>query len=42
VKAVRESLIQAGVPSDKIKDGAFGDYSKRSDRRVDIFFRTAS
>jgi outer membrane protein OmpA-like peptidoglycan-associated protein len=42
VKAVRDSLIQAGVPSDKIKDGTFGDTTKRADRRVEIFFRTAS
>jgi outer membrane protein OmpA-like peptidoglycan-associated protein len=41
VKSVRDSLIKAGVPADKIKDGAFGDASRRADRRVDIYFRTA-
>jgi outer membrane protein OmpA-like peptidoglycan-associated protein len=42
VKAVRESLIQAGVPSEKIKDGALGDSNLRTQRSVQVLFRTAT
>jgi peptidoglycan-associated lipoprotein len=41
VKAVRDSLIQAGVPADKIKTGAFGDEKLRRDRRVEVLLITA-
>jgi outer membrane protein OmpA-like peptidoglycan-associated protein len=41
VQAIRESLTRAGVPAEKIKDGAFGDATRRADQRVEIFFRTA-
>lgn len=36
VKAIRDALIQAGVSSDRIVDGQFGDVNLRRDRRVEI------
>ena len=42
VEAVRNSLIEAGVPANKIKSGAFGDPAARRDRRVEVLFSTAS
>jgi outer membrane protein OmpA-like peptidoglycan-associated protein len=36
VKAIRDALVKAGVPADKIKDGAFGDPKLRRDRRVEV------
>jgi outer membrane protein OmpA-like peptidoglycan-associated protein len=42
VRAVREALVQAGVPSDHIKVGAFSDPSQRRDGRVAILFSTAN
>jgi outer membrane protein OmpA-like peptidoglycan-associated protein len=41
VNAVRESLIQAGVPADKIKAGPFGDEKLRRDGRVEVLLITA-
>jgi outer membrane protein OmpA-like peptidoglycan-associated protein len=41
VQVIRESLIKAGVPSEKIKDGAFGDPNLRGERRVQVLFKTA-
>jgi hypothetical protein len=35
-------LINAGVPSYKIKIGAFGDSQTRRDRRVEVLFATAN
>jgi peptidoglycan-associated lipoprotein len=42
VNAIRDSLIKAGVPAEKIKSGAFGDESLRRDRRVEVLIRTAN
>jgi outer membrane protein OmpA-like peptidoglycan-associated protein len=42
VAAVRQSLIDAGVPAYKIKTGMFGDEINRKDRRVEVLFITAS
>lgn len=40
VNAVRDALIQAGVPTEKIKIGAFGDAKNRQDRRVEVLIDT--
>jgi outer membrane protein OmpA-like peptidoglycan-associated protein len=42
VSAVREALIQAGVPASKIQAGAFGDTQLTRDRRVDVLVRTGN
>jgi outer membrane protein OmpA-like peptidoglycan-associated protein len=42
IEAVRNSLIEAGVPAYKIKSGAFGDPATRRDRRVEVLFATAT
>jgi outer membrane protein OmpA-like peptidoglycan-associated protein len=42
VDAVRSSLIQAGVPAERIKIGAFGDPQLRRDGRVDLLISTAN
>ena len=42
VKAIRDALVNAGVPADKIKAGAFGDAKLRRDRRVEVLFATAN
>jgi outer membrane protein OmpA-like peptidoglycan-associated protein len=42
VRAVRESLIQAGVPADKIKTGAFSDANLARDRRIEVLISTGS
>jgi outer membrane protein OmpA-like peptidoglycan-associated protein len=42
VNAVRTSLIQAGVPAEKIKIGAFGDSRQRRDGRVELLISTGS
>ena len=36
VTAVREALISAGVPSEKIETGAYGDPNLRTDRHVAV------
>ena len=40
VKAIRDSLIAAGVPASRISDGMFGDVQLRRDRRVEVLIRT--
>ncbi|MCY2930176.1 MAG: OmpA family protein [Planctomycetota bacterium] len=40
VNAIRDALINAGVPAEKIKTGTFGDPRLRRDRRVEILIRT--
>jgi outer membrane protein OmpA-like peptidoglycan-associated protein len=40
--AVRMALIDAGVPAEKIKVGAFGDPMTRRDRRVEVLFATGT
>ena len=40
VGAVRDALIQAGVPSYKIQTGPFGDAQLARDRRVEVLFST--
>jgi outer membrane protein OmpA-like peptidoglycan-associated protein len=40
VKAIRDSLIRAGVPANRINAGMFGDVRLRRDRRVEVFIRT--
>ena len=42
VEAVRSHLVDAGVPSSRIKVGSFGDPATRSDRRVEVLFSTAN
>lgn len=42
VDAVRNALIQAGVPASKILTGAFGDARLTQDRRVEVLINTAS
>jgi outer membrane protein OmpA-like peptidoglycan-associated protein len=42
VSAVRDALIQAGVPASKIQAGAFGDAQLARDRRVEVLIRTAN
>ncbi len=40
VNAVRDALIQAGVPADSIKIGPFGDPKNRQDRKVEVLIET--
>ncbi|MES1194483.1 MAG: OmpA family protein, partial [Opitutus sp.] len=42
VDAVRSALIEAGVPSYRIKTGAYGDPLTRRDRRVEVLFATST
>jgi outer membrane protein OmpA-like peptidoglycan-associated protein len=42
VSAVRDALIQAGVPASKIQTGAFGDAQLTRDRRVEVLIRTSN
>jgi outer membrane protein OmpA-like peptidoglycan-associated protein len=42
VSAVRDALIQAGVPVYKIQSGTFGDARLTRDRRVEVLIRTAN
>jgi outer membrane protein OmpA-like peptidoglycan-associated protein len=42
VSAVRNALIQAGVPAAKIQTGAFGDTRLTRDRRVEVLVKTAN
>jgi hypothetical protein len=39
---VRDALIQAGVPADRIAIGSFGDAKNRQDRRVEVLIKTAN
>jgi hypothetical protein len=40
VSAVRDALIQAGVPAHRIETGAFADPQLRRNRRVDVLLKT--
>jgi outer membrane protein OmpA-like peptidoglycan-associated protein len=40
VRAVRNALIEAGVPSSKIQSGAYGDAKLAQDRRVEVLVRS--
>lgn len=40
VKAIRDGLIAAGVPANRISDGMFGDVELRLDNRVEVFIRS--
>jgi outer membrane protein OmpA-like peptidoglycan-associated protein len=42
VNAVRDALIKAGVPADRIKIGAFGDSKLRRDGRVEVLIMTGN
>jgi len=42
INAVRDNLIKAGMPADKIKTGAFGDEKLRREGRVEVLLRTGS
>lgn len=42
IGAVRDALIQAGVPAYKIQAGAFGDTELTRDRRVEVLVRTGN
>src|SRR4030095_14206454 len=42
VNVIRDALIHAGVPADKIKTGAYGDDRLRRDRRVEVLISTAT
>jgi outer membrane protein OmpA-like peptidoglycan-associated protein len=42
VGAVRDALIQAGVPASKIQTGAFGDTRLARDRRVEVLVKTGN
>jgi outer membrane protein OmpA-like peptidoglycan-associated protein len=42
VSAVRDALIQAGVPWYKIDTGAFGDTRLARDRRVEVLIKTGN
>ena len=41
VKVIRDALVKAGVPADKITAGAFGDAKLRRDRRVEVLIASA-
>jgi OOP family OmpA-OmpF porin len=41
VNAVRDALIQAGVPAEKIGTGAFGDPKPRRYARVEVLITTS-
>lgn len=40
VGAVRDALMQAGVPSSRIQTGAFGDARLARDQRVEVLIKT--
>jgi outer membrane protein OmpA-like peptidoglycan-associated protein len=42
VSAVRDALIQAGVPASQIQTGAFGDARLARDRRVEVLVKTGN
>jgi outer membrane protein OmpA-like peptidoglycan-associated protein len=42
VNAIRDALIQAGVPAHKIQAGAFGDTRLTRDRRVEVLISTGN
>jgi len=41
ISAVRDALIQAGVPSSKIHSGAYGDAKLARDRRVEVLISSS-
>jgi hypothetical protein len=41
VTAVRDALIQEGVPAHRIQTGAFGDQNLRRDRRVEVLISSS-
>jgi len=41
ISAVRDALIQAGVPSSKIQSGAYGDAKLARDRRVEVLISSS-
>jgi outer membrane protein OmpA-like peptidoglycan-associated protein len=41
VSAVRDALMRAGVPTDKMETGAFGDPQLRRDGRVEVLLLSA-
>jgi outer membrane protein OmpA-like peptidoglycan-associated protein len=41
VNAVRDGLVKAGVPTQRIQTGAYGDAELRRDRRVALLIATA-
>jgi hypothetical protein len=42
VNAIRDALVDAGVPRERISLGSFGDESLRRDRRVEVLIATAN
>jgi outer membrane protein OmpA-like peptidoglycan-associated protein len=42
VDAVRDALIQAGVPAGNIQAGAFGDQQLKRDGRVEVLVRSSN
>jgi outer membrane protein OmpA-like peptidoglycan-associated protein len=42
VRTIRDALIEAGVPSDRIQTGAFGDTHLAQDRRVAVLLCTSN
>jgi outer membrane protein OmpA-like peptidoglycan-associated protein len=42
IAAIRNALIQAGVPAYRIQTGAFGDPGLTRDRRVEVLVRTSN
>jgi len=40
-KAIREALVEAGVPANRISVGAYGDVELRRDRRVEVLIASA-
>ena len=42
VNTVRDALIQAGVPAERIQAGAFGDQRLKSNGRVEVLVRSGS
>ncbi|MGA7763687.1 MAG: OmpA family protein [Candidatus Binataceae bacterium] len=40
VSAVRDALVQAGVPASRIQAGSFSDPQLRRNRRVDVLLKT--
>jgi outer membrane protein OmpA-like peptidoglycan-associated protein len=42
VNAIRDALIDAGVPANRIKTGAFGDSKLRRDGRVEVLIMSGN
>jgi outer membrane protein OmpA-like peptidoglycan-associated protein len=42
VAAVRDALVQAGVPAGNIQAGAFGDQGLKRDGRVEVLVRSSN